>query len=121
MRFIRSCSSSLPPPVLAQLESVFQAPVLEAYAMTEACHQMTANPLPEDGPHKPGSVGRAFNVELKILDNNGLEIPTGQVGEVCARGENVTRGYHNRPEANAEAFLREGPFTGFFRTGTLNR
>jgi acyl-CoA synthetase (AMP-forming)/AMP-acid ligase II len=49
LRFIRSCSSSLPPPVLYKMEEVFQAPVIEAYAMTEACHQMTSNPLPEVG------------------------------------------------------------------------
>ena len=78
---------------------------------------MTANPLPEDGPHKAGSVGRAYNVAVKILDNAGNELATGQIGEVCAKGANVTKGYHNRPEANAEAFLLDGPFTGFFRTG----
>ena len=115
LRFIRSCSSSLPPPVLWKLEEVFKAPVIEAYAMTEACHQMTSNPLPEDGPHKAGSVGLPFNVELKILDNNANELPAGEVGEVVVRGNNITKGYHNRPDANAEAFLSDG----FFRTGDL--
>jgi len=119
LRFIRSCSSSLPPPVLFQLEEEFKSPVIEAYAMTEACHQMTSNPLPTDGPHKPGSVGKPFNVEVVILDNEGNELPTGQVGEVCARGNNVTKGYHNRPEANAEGFIRDGLFDRFFRTGDL--
>lgn len=80
LRFIRSCSSSLPPPVLAKLEQAFHAPVIEAYAMTEACHQMTSNPLPEDGPHKAGSVGKAFNVELLILDAEGVELANGEIG-----------------------------------------
>ncbi|KAL6959429.1 putative CoA ligase ccl9, partial [Sarracenia purpurea var. burkii] len=56
LRFIWSCSTSLAPSILAQLEEALGAPVLEAYAMTEASHQMASNPLPEDGPHK--SVGR---------------------------------------------------------------
>lgn len=92
LRFIRSCSSSLPPPVLYKLESTFQAPVLEAYAMTEACHQMTSNPLPSSGPHKPGSVGKAFNVELKILDSQDNELPPHTVGEVCVKAANITKG-----------------------------
>jgi oxalate---CoA ligase len=115
LRFIRSCSSSLPPPVLVKLEEVFQAPVLEAYAMTEACHQMTTNPLPEYGPHKAGSVGKPFNVELKIIGSQSEVLAQGLVGEVCVRGGNVTRGYHNRPDANSDAFLDDG----FFRTGDL--
>jgi acyl-CoA synthetase (AMP-forming)/AMP-acid ligase II len=98
------------------MEEVFQAPVIEAYAMTEACHQMTSNPLPEVGPHKPGSVGKAFNVEMAILDPaTAQEVPSGTVGEVCVKGPNITRGYHNRPEANADAFHANG----FFRTGDL--
>lgn len=120
LRFIRSCSSSLPPSVLVQLEEVFRSPVLEAYAMTEACHQMTSNPLPgEDGTirRKPGSVGRPVNVELKILDtnNNNNEFAANTVGEVCVKAKNVTKGYHNREDANKEAFTT----CGFFRTGDL--
>src|SRR5688572_14073601 len=60
LRFIRSCSAALPPPVMAGLEEAFGAPVLEAYGMTEAAHQMASNPLPP-AARKPGSVeiGRA--------------------------------------------------------------
>ena len=56
LRFIRSCSAALPPPVMADLEAAFGAPVLEAYGMTEAAHQMASNPLPP-AARKPGSVG----------------------------------------------------------------
>jgi acyl-CoA synthetase (AMP-forming)/AMP-acid ligase II len=110
-RFIRSCSSALAPATLAQLESCFDAPVIEAYAMTEASHQMTANPLPPE-VHKPGSVGRGANVDVAIMDESGKLIPVGSAGEVVVRGPNVTRGYHNNPEANAAAFTN-----GWFRTG----
>ena len=64
LRFIRSCSSSLAPAVLQNLEAKLHAPVLEAYGMTEAAHQMASNPLPEDGSHKPGSVGKGTNVGI---------------------------------------------------------
>ncbi|MGH9938612.1 MAG: AMP-binding protein, partial [Blastocatellia bacterium] len=56
LRFVRSCSAALPPQMMADLEERFGAPVLEAYGMTEAAHQMASNPLPP-GARKPGSVG----------------------------------------------------------------
>ncbi|KAK8158563.1 hypothetical protein BKA80DRAFT_222818 [Phyllosticta citrichinensis] len=113
IRFIRSCSSPLSPEVFKALEKAFDAPVLEAYAMTEAAHQMTSNPLPQNGPRKPGSVGVGQGVEVKILDQAGAEVPQGKEGEICVRGENVTSGYLNNPEANKSSFTS----TGFFRTG----
>ena len=113
IRFIRSCSSSLSPKTLHELERVYGAPVLEAYAMTEAAHQMCSNPLPSRGPHKPGSVGIGQGVEVKILDADGKEVARGIEGEISMRGENVTKGYLNNVKANEEAFTSEG----FFRTG----
>ncbi|KAI8641499.1 hypothetical protein BD408DRAFT_388889 [Parasitella parasitica] len=110
IRFIRSCSSSLAPATLKALEKHFKAPVLEAYAMTEASHQMTSNPLPHRGPHKAGSVGLGQGVEIAILDQAGN--PT-ELGEVCIRGKNVTKGYLNNPKATAESFTKDG----YFRTG----
>ncbi|MBI1916659.1 MAG: AMP-binding protein [Planctomycetes bacterium] len=110
-RFIRSCSAALSGLTLAGLESRFGAPVLEAYAMTEASHQMTSNPLPP-GTRKPGSVGRGTNVEVGIMDEAGNLLPAGTQGEVVIRGPNVTHGYHNNPEANATSFTN-----GWFRTG----
>ncbi|TQE02886.1 hypothetical protein C1H46_011498 [Malus baccata] len=114
LRFIRTCSASLAPSILARLEESFGAPVLEAYAMTEASHLMCSNPLPEDGAHKPGSVGRPVGQELAILDENGSAQPEGVNGEVCIRGPNVTKGYKNNPEANKAAFL-----FGWFHTGDI--
>jgi acyl-CoA synthetase (AMP-forming)/AMP-acid ligase II len=111
LRFIRSCSAALAPVVLAQLEDRFGAPVLEAYGMTEASHQMTSNPLPPD-VRKPGTVGRGTGVEVVILDERDSLLPAGTSGEVAIRGPNVTPGYHNNPEANIQAFTH-----GYFRTG----
>nr|QQP63965.1 acyl-activating protein [Panax notoginseng] len=114
LRFIRSCSASLAPSILARLEEAFGAPVLEAYAMTEATHLMASNPLPENGPHVPGSVGKPVGQEMAILDENGVEQEAGASGEVCIRGPNVTMGYKNNPEANKTAFQ-----FGWFHTGDI--
>ncbi|KAH0449034.1 hypothetical protein IEQ34_022834 [Dendrobium chrysotoxum] len=114
LRFIRSCSAWLSPAVLDQLEAAFNAPVLEAYAMTEATHLMASNPLPEDGPHKPGSVGIPVGQELAVLDEIGAARPIGEAGEVCVRGPNLTKGYKNSPTANEDAFL-----FGWFHTGDV--
>ncbi|KAF2155577.1 acetyl-CoA synthetase-like protein [Myriangium duriaei CBS 260.36] len=112
IRFIRSCSSPLSPKTFHELEKTFDAPVLEAYAMTEAAHQMTSNPLPP-GKRQPGSVGIGQGVEIKILDQEGNEVAQGKEAEICIRGENVTAGYINNPEANKSSFTKNG----FFRTG----
>ncbi len=111
LRVIRSSSSSLPPQVMRELEACFRAPVIEAYAMTEAAHQMTSNPLP---PREriPGSVGRAAGPEVAIMDAAGKLLAPDEVGEVVIRGDNVCDGYENNPEANREAF-----HDGWFRTG----
>ena len=106
LRFIRSCSASLPPQVMHDLESAFGAPVLEAYGMTEASHQMSSNPLPP-APHLAGSVGVGTDVGITIRDGEGGVLPPGERGEVCIQGPNVIRGYENNPDANARA-IRDG-------------
>jgi acyl-CoA synthetase (AMP-forming)/AMP-acid ligase II len=110
LRFVRSSSSSLPPKVIGELETVFHAPVIEAYGMTEATHQMACNPL--RGVRKPGSVGLAAGPEIAIMDEAGRLLVSGATGEVVIRGDNVTAGYDNHPTANSEAFV-----DGWFRTG----
>ena len=111
LRFIRSSSSSLPTPVMEELERTFGAPVIEAYGMTEAAHQMASNPLPPR-PRKPGTVGVAAGPEVAIMDQQGSLLPADAVGEIVIRGINVTPGYENNPKANAENFTN-----GWFRTG----
>ena len=78
------------------LEAAFGAPVLEAYGMTEAAHQMASNPLPP-AAHKPGSVGRGTDVRISIMDKEGRHLPPGEHGEVVIQGPNVIRGYENNP------------------------
>ncbi|MDZ7841276.1 MAG: acyl--CoA ligase [Gammaproteobacteria bacterium] len=111
LRFIRSCSAALPVPVLHELEATFNAPVIEAYAMTEAAHQMTSNPLPP-GRRRPGSVGIAAGPEVAVMDGSGRFLAPGETGEIVVRGANVTAGYENNPKANEENWT-----DGWFRTG----
>ena len=111
LRFIRSCSATLPAQLMHDLEAAFGTPVLEAYGMTEAAHQMASNPLPP-APRKPGSVGRGTDVRISIMDAAGNHLKTGEAGEVVIKGPNVIRGYENNPEANAVSFT-----DGWFRTG----
>jgi len=112
LRFIRSSSASLPPKVMAQLEEVFNVPVIESYGMTEASHQMASNPLPPRD-RKAGSVGIAAGPDVAIMgeERNNL-LTEGAIGEIVIRGANVTQGYQNNPTANEKAFAN-----GWFRTG----
>ncbi len=111
LRFIRSCSAALPPEMMERMESVFGVPVLEAYGMTEASHQMCSNPQPPEA-RKPGSVGPGTGVGVSIMDAKGNHLPRGERGEVVIQGPNVVDGYENNPEANAASFT-----DGWFRTG----
>ncbi|QLE43652.1 AMP-dependent synthetase [Nostoc sp. C052] len=110
-RFIRSSSASLPPVIIEQLEATLNAPVVEAYSMTEASHLMTTNPLPPK-VRKPGTVGYGFGVEVGIMDSKGNLLSQGSLGEVVVKAPNVIDGYENNTEANATAFVN-----GWFRTG----
>jgi acyl-CoA synthetase (AMP-forming)/AMP-acid ligase II len=111
LRFVRSSSASLPPPVMTALEATFGVPVIEAYGMTEAAHQIASNPLPP-ARRVAGSVGRAAGAEVAIMDGGGELLPAGSIGEVVIRGPNVTAGYDRNAAANVSAFCN-----GWLRTG----
>ncbi len=111
LRFVRSCSAALPPDLMHRMEDYFAAPVLEAYGMTEASHQMASNPLPP-AARKAGSVGPPTGLRISIRDGQGGELPRGVAGEVCIDGPGVIRAYENNPEATAKSFFGE-----WFRTG----
>jgi acyl-CoA synthetase (AMP-forming)/AMP-acid ligase II len=111
LRFIRSSSSALSPEVMRRLESSFGAPVLEAYGMTEASHQMASNPLPP-AERKPGTVGRETGIRVGVMDEHGRLLAAAEQGEVVIQGPSVIDAYANNPEANAKSFT-----DGWFRTG----
>jgi|TARA_B100001971_G_scaffold139881_1_gene129201 acyl-CoA synthetase (AMP-forming)/AMP-acid ligase II len=111
LRLIRSSSASLPPAVFEKLNNVFGCSVIEAYGMTEATHQMTSNPLTPK-KQKPGFVGIPAGPEVCIMDKKDKILDQGETGEVCIKGDNVTLGYDNNPEANKNSYTN-----GWFRTG----
>ena len=115
LRFVRSCSSALSPELLGRAEDVLGVPVVEAYGMTEASHEMSANPLPP-GRRIAGSVGVPTGVEIRIADDRGEQVVEGDVGEVVIRGPGVMSGYLANEQANAESFHGD-----WFRTGDQGR
>lgn len=114
LRLLRSSSSSLPGPVMTQLADTFGAPVVEAYGMTEAAHQMCCNPI-EPGHQKPGAVGLPAGPEVRIAHEIENHLVEG-VGEISISGPNVTPGYEANPEANEKNFF-EAEGKRWFRTG----
>ncbi|HJP93410.1 MAG TPA: non-ribosomal peptide synthetase [Pyrinomonadaceae bacterium] len=111
LRFIRSSSSSLPRQLMMDLESVFQAPVIESYGMTE-CGMIACNPLPPR-TRKPRSAGVATTIDIGILDpQRGTFLSKGAEGEIVVRGACVMSGYEAEPTVNQESFTN-----GWFKTG----
>ena len=94
LRFIRSSSASLPPSVFEKLNDIFDCPVIEAYGMTEASHQMSSNPLPPI-KQKAGSVGMPAGTKIIIMNEKNKILRNGEIGEICIKGDNVTSGYEN--------------------------
>jgi acyl-CoA synthetase (AMP-forming)/AMP-acid ligase II len=104
LRFVRSASAPLPPQVRDLFVARTGLPVVESYGMTEAASQITATAL--DEPHRPGSVGRPVDVELRVVDRAGRACPPGVVGRVRIRGAGVIRGYVG--DAAADRFDPQG-------------
>jgi oxalate---CoA ligase len=113
LRFVRSCSAPLPPSLFAELYRTFNAPIIEAYGMTEAAHQMASNPLPP-AVQKPGAVGLPAGPDISIMNEAGDLLEAGAVGEVVIRGRSVITGYQGNEVANNDSFTN-----GWFRTGDL--
>lgn len=112
LRFIRSCSSALATSILEKLETIFKVPVIEAYAMTEASHQMTSNNLPPQ-KRKIGTVGQGQGTEISIRSSDGNIVEKNKEGEICVRGDNIIKGYLNNYKANCENFFPDN----WLRTG----
>jgi acyl-CoA synthetase (AMP-forming)/AMP-acid ligase II len=114
LRFIRSCSASISPATVQQMEATFEAPVLAAYGMTEATHQ-ASTVLPFDNePTRVNTVGTPTGLSVRIVDANGKACPVGVTGEIWLSGPTVVRGYLNDSAATASNFV-----DGWLRTGDL--
>src|SRR5207244_8576054 len=80
LRFARSCSSALSPQLMREAEDRYGAPMVEAYGMTEATHQIASNPLPPAARYA-GSVGIPAGAEFRIVDPAGCDVETGSSEE----------------------------------------
>lgn len=115
LRLCISGGSSMPVALLKSFEEKFDVTISEGYGLSEASPVTCFNPL--DRPRKPGSIGRSImNVENKVVDELGEEVPVGEVGELIVRGPNVMKGYYKMPEETA-ATIRDG----WLYTGDLAR
>ena len=114
LRFLRSSSASLPAQVMVQLQDTFGSPVIEAYGMTEAAHQMACNPLPPRA-QKPGAVGVEAGPKVRVAHEVENHLIDG-TGEIVISGPNVTAGYESNPDANAKNFF-DAEGARWFRTG----
>jgi long-chain acyl-CoA synthetase len=115
LQYCVSGSAPLPLAILEGFEQKFNCRILEGYGLSEASAALTGHGI--DMPRKPGSVGKAIaGVELLVVDENDQPMPTGEVGEVIARGPNIMQSYYNMPE-ETQAAMRNG----WLHTGDMGR
>ena len=101
-------------PVAEKWLKVTGTPLLQAYGLTETSPAATINPL--DMREFNGAIGLPISsTEVAIRDDNGNEVPQGQVGEICVRGPQVMKGYWQRPDETALVFYPDR----FLRTGDM--
>lgn len=113
LKYCVSGGAAMPMEIMAQFEDMFGKNIYEGDGPTECSPVTCVNPI--YGRRKPGSVGMSIpGVQMRILDENGKELPHGQVGEICVRGPNIMKGYWKLPDETREAFFGE-----WFRTGDL--
>jgi long-chain acyl-CoA synthetase len=104
-------AAPMPAEQIREFEEKFGGTMYVGYGLSEACPGVAVER--EGMPRKPGSTGVAMEgVRLKVVDDEGRDLPRGQMGEICAKGENVSPGYYENPEATAEAFRGGWLFTG---------
>jgi long-chain acyl-CoA synthetase len=115
LRLCVSGGAAMPVEILRGFEAKFGCIILEGYGLSETSPVASFNH--PDKVRKPGSIGTpVVGVEMRLVGNDGADVPAGEVGEIAIRGHNVMKGYWGRPEATAEAIP-----DGWFRTGDLAR
>jgi len=114
LRFCISGGAPMPEKILNAFHKRFKVPVLEGYGLTETSPLIAINPY---GKQKIGSVGLPVpGIEVKVIDDNGVEVKTGKVGEIVVRGKNIMKGYYKMPDITGKAIQ-----DGWFYTGDLGK
>jgi long-chain acyl-CoA synthetase len=105
LRLCKSGGASLPVEVLKGFEEKFKTKITEGYGLSETSPVAVFNRY---GETRPGSIGfPVWGVEVRVVDENGADVPAGEKGEIIIRGHCVMKGYYKRPEATA-ATIRGG-------------
>jgi long-chain acyl-CoA synthetase len=113
LRVCVSGGSAMPVEVMKAFERQFDCMILEGYGLSETSPVASFNHPDRD--RKPGSIGTPIEgVEMKVVDDEGGDVPQGEVGEIVIRGHNVMKGYWGREDATAEVFR-----DGWFATGDM--
>src|SRR4051794_40141547 len=108
-----SGGASLPVELLRGFEEAFGCKILEGYGLSETSPVASFNH--PDRERKPGSIGTPIEgVEMKVVDDDGQDVPQGEVGEIVIKGHNVMKGYWNQDEATRDAIK-----DGWFHTGDM--
>jgi long-chain acyl-CoA synthetase len=114
LRICMSGGSAMPAELMRAFEEKFDCMILEGYGLSETSPVASFNH--PDRERKPGSIGTPIEgVEMQVWDDDGNEVPQGEIGEIVVRGHNIMKGYWNRPDANKEAIDEDG----WFRTGDM--
>ena len=114
LRLCMSGGAAMPAELMRAFEEKFGCIILEGYGLSETSPVASFNH--PDRERKPGSIGTPIEgVEMQVWDDDGNEVPQGEVGEIVIRGHNIMKGYWNRDEANREAITDDG----WFRTGDM--
>jgi long-chain acyl-CoA synthetase len=111
LRMGLSGGASLAAEHLTRFETTFQASLLEVYGLTESTGLVTANPV--YGLRKTGSIGlNVSGVSVRLVDQNGVQTPGGEVGELIFQGPNATPEYWGQPEMTAASIIDGWVYTG---------
>jgi long-chain acyl-CoA synthetase len=114
LRICMSGGAAMPAELMREFEEKFGCIILEGYGLSESSPVASFNH--PDRERKAGSIGTPIEgVEMQVWDDDGKQLPQGEVGEIVIRGHNIMKGYWNRPDANKEAIDENG----WFRTGDM--
>lgn len=112
LRFAMCGSAPVPAEVLKRFEETFDCLVIEGYGLSESTCRSTFNP--PDERRRPGSCGLPIGNEMRVVDDEDVQVPNGALGEIVLRGENILKGYYKNLQATEVAFRN-----GWFHTGDI--
>jgi len=113
LKFCITGGAAMPPEYIPEFNRKFHTTLVEGYGLTESSPVCTL--IRPDGPQRPGSIGTAIpGLEIRIVNEQGVDCPSGEVGELILRGDNLMKGYHKEESATRKVII-----DGWLHTGDL--